>query len=48
MGIAIQLPLDNGRGDVEFSLCMEANYNQPQFEPSLEPELFQTVCICIN
>lgn len=43
MGIAIQLPLDDGSGNVEFSICMEANYNQPNFEPSLEPELFQTV-----
>lgn len=48
MGIAIQLPLDDGRGNVEFSICMEANYNQPQFEPELSPELFQTVSICIN
>lgn len=45
MGIAIQLPLDDGRGNVQFSICMEANYNQPNFEPSLQPEPFQTVSI---
>lgn len=45
MGIAIQVPLDNGRGDVVFSLCMQANYNQPNFEPNLQPEPFQTVSI---
>lgn len=48
MGIAIALPLDNGRGDVEFSVCIEGNFNQPNFEPSLQPEPFQVVSICID
>lgn len=43
--MAFATPLDNGRGDVEVSVCMETNYNQPNYEPQIDPPLFQTVSI---
>lgn len=42
MAAAISVPVDNGRGDIFVSICIESNYNQPTY-PALSPPPFQTV-----
>lgn len=42
MGAAIGVPVDNGKGDIFVSVCIQSNYNQPTY-PSLSPPPFQTI-----
>lgn len=42
MAAALSIPVDNGRGDIFVSICIESNYNQPTY-PALSPPPFQTV-----
>lgn len=42
LAIALAIPVDDGRGDIFESICIEANYNQYTFSP-LTPPPFQTV-----
>lgn len=44
IGVAAAFPVDNGRGDIFETICFQANYNQPNYEPVLTPALFQVVC----
>ncbi|XP_031621581.1 uncharacterized protein LOC116339694 [Contarinia nasturtii] len=42
LSVGLAIPVDNGRGDIFMSLCVQSNFNQPTFSP-LEPPLFQTI-----
>lgn len=42
MAAALGIPVDNGRGDIFVSICIESNYNQPTYPP-LDPAPFQTI-----
>lgn len=45
LGMAFEVPVTDIDGDVAVSICLESNFNQPQYEPELDPPLFQTVTV---
>lgn len=47
LAVALAVPIDNGRGDVFVSYCVETNFNSPTYDQTgqLDPPLFTTVTI---